>query len=130
MATTISNYYAGELAEWSHDVNVHIDTMDQLEDKLTAVIRRNCIPGIGHLVEGHLHQLDKITGILQTLQFDIHEQETLLNSYTGKSQEDASLKKDIEKKQAILRLNMQAAEKEFIDVKFGCYDFLSSTLKS
>jgi hypothetical protein len=130
MATTILEYYTGELAEWSHDVNLHLDEMDQLEDKLTAVIRRNSIPGIAGEVEKHLQHLEKITGILQTLQYNIKEQETLLHSYSAKPIKEDALKNDIENKQAVLRLNMQAAEKEFIDVKFGCYDFLSSTLKS
>ena len=127
--TTISEYYTSELSEWNHDVNLHLDEMDQLEDKLTAVIRRNSIPGIAAEVEKHLHHLEKITDILQTLQYDIREQETLMRTYAAKPANEEILKKDAEKKQAVLRLNMHAAEKEFIDVKFGCYEFLSGTLK-
>jgi hypothetical protein len=36
---------------------------------------------------------------------------------------------DIEMRQVALRKKIQAAEKEFIDMKFACYNFLSGTLK-
>jgi hypothetical protein len=129
MVTTLSKLFSDELDEWSHSVNIHMDDTDILEKKLTSVIRRDSIPGIASQVENHMHHLEKISGILQTLRYDMQEQETLLQAYKHKQEDDKLNKVDVEKKQAILRLNMQAAEKEFIDVKFGCYDFIADSLK-
>ncbi len=129
MVTTISEHFSNELAEWSHSVNFHMTDTDRLEKKLTSVIRRDNIPGIASQVESHLHQLEKISGIFQMLQYDIRDQETLLLAYKHKQEDDKLNKADVQQKQAILRLNMQAAEKEFIDIKFGCYDFIADSLK-
>lgn len=128
MSTTIAEYYTDELVEWNDSINFYSKEMDKLEQKLGEIISRNSIVGIAEKVEAHQTLLNELSDKFHGLQIEIQQQEavfktdstlvdnTLINNETGM-------------RQAELRRNMQTAEKEYIDVKFDCYNFLSQTLK-
>ena len=128
MPTTVSTYYADELIDWDSSINYHNKEMDEFEERLDEVIRRNSIVDIARKVESHRTQLTRISGKFSTLQSEIQQQEAALKT-DSTLVEDASISKETESRQNKLRHNMQAAEKEYVDVKFDCYNFLSGILK-
>ena len=128
MPNVKAEYYSDELLDWNHSIDFNNSEMELLTEKLTEVIRRNSIVGIADKVEA---QQTRINGSLDTfrkLAFEIEQQEAALKT-DNTLIEDAQINNETEKRQEALRARMQAAEKEYIDVKFDCYHFLSGTLK-
>jgi hypothetical protein len=126
--STVIDYYKSELDEWKHAIIAHTKEIAGLEKKLAVAIRRNYVKGIGAKVEMQLSMVNKISGIFLTLQSEIQQQENLLKAESKQVTADKS--RETQQSQRVLRINMQAAEKEYIDVKFSCHDFLSGTLKN
>ena len=103
-------------------------TCTQLQQKLGDVLRRNSIVGIAEKVESQQELLNLASDKFYRLQIDIQQQQEFLKTYSTFI-DDSFISEETEKKQTELRKQMQTMEKEYIDVKFNCYDFLSGTLK-
>jgi hypothetical protein len=128
MATTISEYYTDELLDWNNSIVFYKNEMDEFTQKLGEVIRRNSIVGIAERVEEHQTLLNKVGDKFYRIQIEIQQQGQALKS-DSTLLDDSLINTETEKRQVELRSKMQAAEKEYIDVKFTCYNFLSGTLK-
>lgn len=128
MATTISQHYSDELLDWVQSISFYNEEMDEIEQKMLDVIRRNSIVGIAKKVNDHQILLHQLSDKFDRLQEEIKHQEAELKM-DNTLVDDAFINYETEKLQAELRSKMQAAEKEYIDVKFQCYNFLSETLK-
>ena len=128
MATTISQHYTDELLDWEQSISFYNEEMDEIEQKMLDVIRRNCIVGIAKKVNDHQTLLHHLSFKFDRLQEEIKQQEAELKMDSALV-DDAFINYETEKLQAELRSKMQAAEKEYIDVKFECYNFLSETFK-
>ena len=128
MATTISQHYTDELLDWEQSISFYNEEMDEIEQKMLDVIRRNCIVGIAKKVNEHQTLLHQLSFEFDRLQEEIKQQEAELKMDSALV-DDAFINYETEKLQAELRSKMQAAEKEYIDVKFECYNFLSETFK-
>lgn len=128
MATTISEYYTDELLDWNNSIVFYKNEMDEFTQKLGDVIRRNSIVGIAERVEEHQTLLNKVGDKFYRIQIEIQQQGQALKS-DSTLLDDRLINTETEKRQVELRSKMQAAEKEYIDVKFTCYNFLSGTLK-
>lgn len=129
MATTLAQHYTDELTDWDEFITFYNEEMGVLNQKLVDVIRRNCIIGIAEQVEAKQILLNSLSDKFDKLHEEIQQQEAELktdNTYI----EDSLINYETEKMQTELRMEMQAAEKEYIDVKFDCYNFLSKTLKN
>jgi hypothetical protein len=129
MSNSIAEYYEDEIAGWSESINFNNTEIDDFEQKLEAVIRRNSIHGIAEKVEKHQLALNNIFDKFFSLQIELQEQEASLKTDSTLI-DNAAISQEMEKKQQSLRQKMQAVEKEYIDVKFNCYEFLSGILKS
>lgn len=128
MPNTIAEYYTDELLNWNNAILYYNQEMDDFEKKLGEVIRRNSITGIAAKVETQQAGLNSMTDKFYKIQQKIKEQAASLKSGTSLI-DDASINIEIEKRQLDLRSRMQTAEKEYIDIKFTCYNFLTGTLK-
>lgn len=128
MPNVKAEYYSDELLDWNHSIDFIISEMDLLTEKLTEVIRRNSIVGIADKVEAQQTRINRSQDTFQKLAFEIEQQEATLKTDSTYI-EDAHINSETEKRQEALRTRMQAAEKEYVDVKFDCYHFLSGTLK-
>jgi hypothetical protein len=84
--------------------------------------------GIADKVEARQTRINGSLDTFRKLAFEIEQQEAALKT-DNTLIEDAQINNETEKRQEALRARMQAAEKEYIDVKFDCYHFLSGTLK-
>lgn len=129
MATTLAQHYTDELSDWDESITFYNEEMGALNQKLVEVIRRNCIIGIAEQVEAHQIQLNALSDKFDKIQDEIQQQEAELKT-DDTLIEDSLINFETEKLQTELRAEMQAAEKEYIDVKFDCYNFLTKTLKN
>ena len=127
MATTKSVYYADELEDWNNSILFYNKEMDDLTQKLGDVLRRNSIIGIAEKVEAQQDVLNKTSDKFYRLQMDITQQEDVLKT-DSTFVDDSFISFETENKQVEIRQRMQEMEKEYIDVKFNCYNFLSGTL--
>ena len=128
MATTKAQYFTEELAEWKRLVSFYYREIDEFGTKLAEVIQRNTIPNLATKVEEHQDKLNAVLKKFKRLQMQIRKQETALkadDSYI----DDTLIITETETHQSQLRRNMQQVEKEYIDTKYACYNFLSETLK-
>ncbi|QEC66255.1 hypothetical protein FRZ67_02635 [Panacibacter ginsenosidivorans] len=128
MPNTIAEYYTDELVDWNNAIVFYNNEMDEFDHKLAEVISRNSIVGIAEKVEAHQSLLNKVSEKFYKLEMEIQQQETALKT-DSMLIDNASINDTIEKRQMELRSKIQAAEKEYIDIKFGCYNFLSDTLR-
>jgi hypothetical protein len=128
MATTIAEYYTDELVDWNRLIAFYDHEMHEFELKLAEVIERNTIPQIAAKVEVQQQKLDAVAGKFEILRVDIQQQQASLKTDSTLI-DDSLIRAGIEKKQNELRRSMQQIEKEYIDAKYDCYNFLSDTLR-
>jgi hypothetical protein len=128
MANTIATYYTDELSDWKESINFYTNEMYDFEQKLSEVISRNSITGIAEKVEVHQTLLNRLGERFHKLHTAIQQQETALKTDSTLI-DNALINNETEQQQIELRRRMKAAEKEYIDIKFDCYNFLSGTLK-
>lgn len=123
-------FYLDELNEWGDHIDVYHQETEELEAKLMALIRRNNVPHIADQVESRMEALNRISSLFIHLQHEITELEGLLSPEDGVVRSDITLDEATERRQAVLRINMQAAEKAYIDTRYDCHQFLSDILKT
>lgn len=128
MPNTIAEYYTDELIEWNKSIIFYNSEVEEFTQKLAEVIMRNSIPHIAAKVEAHQTLLNRVSDKLHKLQTQIQDQLPVLKT-DSRLIDDTLINTETEKRQNELRRKMQAAVKEYIDVKFDCYNFLSGTLK-
>lgn len=127
MSSTIAKYYTDELDEWKRVITFYTHEMDELEVKLHEVIERNTIPEIGARVERHQQDLNMVSGKFYKVHTLIENQEQVLK----KEQpfiDDKLISIEIEQQQSQIRLGMKETEKEYVDIKYGCYSFFADTI--
>jgi uncharacterized coiled-coil protein SlyX len=129
MGTTLAEYFTDELVEWSCLIAFNNREMGELENKLAEVIRRNTIPNIAAKEEKQQDKLNAVYEKFKRLQKQILRQEAALKT-NSTLVDDTLINPETEKLQNELRRNMQQIEKEYIDTKYECYNFLSGTLKN
>ncbi len=128
MATTIAEYYIAELLDWNNAIIFYNEEMEEIEQKLAAVISRNSIVGIADKVEVQQNLLNNVSDKFYKIQNEIQEQSGSLQS-DGKLKDDALITNEYELKQFDIRLRMNTVEKDYVDKKLNCYNFISTTLK-
>lgn len=127
MSKTVAAYYTEEIQDWLYTIDFYSEEIEQLRDKLEAVIHRNSIKNIAEKVEIHLDALGTVTNIFMKIQDGIQRQQKMLST-DHSLVENNSIHGDVEQQQSVLRLNVQAAEKVFADVKYDCCYFLSKSI--
>ena len=128
MATTKAIFYTDELVKWEESLGTKMEELHMMEEKLEDVIRRNSIVEIASKVEAHQSMLDQGEKKFDSLQLEIEKQETGLRKNSTYI-DDNSISVETESRQNELRRKMYEAEKEFVDKKFECSNFLSATLR-
>ena len=128
MPANIAEYYTEELMGWTGTIQFYSGEMDLLEERLAEIIRRNSITGIAEKVEAQQTLLDELSQKFSRLLFAFKDQEELLKK-NGAFLEDHAMDPQTEANQTDLRRRMKETEKEYIDVKFNCANFLLETLK-
>lgn len=128
MATTIAEYYTGELETWNQHINSYRREIFEIEARLAEVIHRNTIPNIANLVEEQQGRLNQISMRLSRLLDQFQTQKAALKQNSNFI-DDTLVNAEIEKHQNALRKFMQQSEKKYIDIKHECSGFISDTLR-
>ena len=128
MATSLAKYYMDELVDWNRAIASYLEELNEFELKLGEVIQRNTIPDIAAKVEDQQNKLNQVSGKFHSLPGLIQQQKIVLKTDNAFI-EDALLTAETEKQQNELRRIMQQTEKEYIEKKHECNNFLSGTMK-
>lgn len=128
MKSNIARFFIEEIEGWRQEIeNIH-DESEMLEKKLEAVVRQNGITGIAATTEAHQTLLDVQTQGIDSLLEEFDRQELALIAF-GEQTEDEYLPQHLRNRQDLLRKKMRNAEKEYLDIKFSCHDFVSQMLR-
>ena len=127
MQQSFSEYYISELADWNRSIDFYNTEITDMEDKLNEIIHQNTIPNLAANTESFLTSMEVQRNVFLGIQQIIQAQETSLFKIddTGEQTEITTETKD---QQNLIRDKMQLAEKNYIDAKYGCYNFLSGLL--
>jgi hypothetical protein len=128
MSKDITQHYLDELENWGESIVFYTSSIEKLHEHLNQIIIRNSIVDIAAKVEVHQLLLEKINTKLNQLKVEIHEQESVLMK-GGNLLENSEMTNEIDLQQSNLTARVKSCEKEFIDVKYYCNEFLSETLK-
>ena len=128
MAHNIAAHYTDELQGWLKHIDLYNGEMFQLEEKLSDIIRRNSIPEIADKVEDEQHKLDTVRDKFYRLQLLISHQEEMLRT-DGSLIDDDKISSETDRQQNEIREHMLETEKEYIQVKFNCQEFIRDILK-
>ena len=128
MSKNKSSYFIEELNSWLNTIQLHKDQKILLDRSLEDIVKRNSLIEIAAKVEAHQILLNEVSIKIQKLEERIHQQEKVLKP-DNILIEDGLVSPEMDHTQTELRQNTLTAEKEFIDIKYYCHDFLSDTLK-
>jgi hypothetical protein len=128
MSTTIAVYYASELVNWKQLISVYKQEVFEFGHKLGEIIQRNNIPEIGAKVDAEQDKLNHVLRKFFRIREDILQQEAVLKSNSTPI-DDSLISTETEKMQNEIRRRMQQTEKEYIEKKHECNNFISGTLK-
>lgn len=127
MGTILTEYFTDELIEWNRLISFNNREMSEIENKLAEVIRRNNIPHIAAKAEEQQDKLNAVAEKFRRLQSLILRQQAILKTDSTLI-DDKLVDPEIQKRQNEMRHKMQQTEKEYIDAKFDCYNFLAQIL--
>ena len=127
MPTSIAEYYINELNDWEDAIALHTEEIEQLEEWLKEVLRNNTVVNLAGKVEHYLNNLFLTKQNLGILKTKILKGEEKL--YTGEipiGNEDIT--EEIKQNQNEFRKNLYSLERQYLDIKFECEDFLATTV--
>ena len=127
-SNTLSKYLSDELIEWRALVEFYLSEIQLFAPKFSYVVHRNSIIGIAEKVESHHIRLNQVKEKINRILKEINLQESVLNPNKSLIN-DEQVTREIDKFQTDLRTKIQSVEKEYVDIKFDSYFFLSSVLK-
>lgn len=127
MSNTIATYYTEELVSLDEAAGFYADEMLELEARLTELIHRNSIPRLAENAGHFLDLLSKQQQQFLMLQEDIQQQQNNLKENNGLVEDD-TFNPDLKASQNAVRNKMFNCEKEYLDVKYACLDFLSGII--
>jgi phage terminase large subunit GpA-like protein len=128
MKNNVARYFLDEIEEWRRDIETINDEIVTIEKKLEAIVRQNSITGIAAATEAHQSLLDAQMRQFDVLHDEFNRQEVILSPGQEPVDNDALLQ-SLRERQNELREKMKTAEKEYLDIKFSCHDFVSQMLK-
>lgn len=127
MSNTIAAYYAGELLALDEATSFYTDEILELEAKLTDLLHRDSIPQLAENAEHFLDLLSKQQQQFLLLQQQIQQQQNKLKQDHGLI-EDKDFNPKTKLGQDSLRRSMFSCEKEYLEIKYNCLDFLSGII--
>ncbi|HVZ57109.1 MAG TPA: hypothetical protein VG870_10660, partial [Chitinophagaceae bacterium] len=104
------------------------EELEEIEDRLEEVIRRDSIPHLAARVEEQQSAMDSYTEAFHAIGMRFGAQERELRRDDG-FLDDEDIGQDVERKQNDLRREMQKLERRFVDGKHQCQNFLSNLFR-
>lgn len=127
MSKKIAEYFLAELISWEQSLDFYKEEIGSLGVQLEEIIQRNSIVDIAAKVEAHQVLLNEILDRFSKISLEIYNQKKIIQPEVEVIA-DADLSDQIRISQDDVRKHVQNAEKDYIDVKYFCYEFLSEIL--
>jgi len=124
MTSSIAEYYLDELYDWKTAIDLYVEEIDDAEEWLKDVLRFNTIPDLASKVEKHINQLFMskqnllyLRTFVQSFEKQLYKKHAPVNN--------ENITEEQKEKQKQLRKDMHNVEKEYLEVKYNCDDFLA-----
>ena len=128
MAKKLTLYYDDELNSWIESIQFYIGEIQALGNRLDAIVTRNSIVDIAAKVEVHQLLLNKVNKKLVDLLLEIKKQHANIQKQK-KENPEAAAQKTLEKEVKKMALVFKKLEREYVDIKYYCNEFLTDILK-
>jgi hypothetical protein len=127
MISSIAGYYMDELDEWKEAIDLHLEEINELEEWLNQIIRSNTITHLAAKVEHYMNQLLLSGQNLKALRERMEEAERPL--FIDQAPINNALLTETSKHhQKELRKTLYSLEKELLDIRYNCDEFLAETI--
>lgn len=127
MNASLSEYYINELDEWKSTINFHLEDIEELETWLRTILHANTVVKLTAMVEHFLNQLVLCKINFKGIKSNIEAFENNLFKGNAPSGNEI-ITEEIKTSQKQLRNSMYKTEKEYIDIKYHCDEFLADTV--
>ena len=124
MTKTSAGYFQDELLNWFKTLDFCRSEIPEYEARMVELIQRNPIPELSANAETLLNQLADLHNQINLLQMEIKQQK---NGLSQQSRNNGSNDDNTMVSQNALRERMQVIEKDFVETKYTCHQFLAST---
>ena len=127
MTTSIAEYYLEELHDWRTTIDLYVEQINDAEESLKDIVRFNTIPHLAAKVEHFSNQLFISKQNLLYLKTFVQSFERKLYMERAPISNE-SITEDLKEKQNHLRKDMHSVEKEYLELKYTCDNFLAQAV--
>ncbi|HJW17424.1 MAG TPA: hypothetical protein VJ499_09890 [Flavisolibacter sp.] len=127
MISSIASYYIDELDEWKAAIDLRLEEVNELEEWLNQILQNNSVTQLAAKVEHYMNQLLLAAQNLEELREQLEDAEKPL--YKGQAPiENELLTEQSKQHQKELRMRLYNLEKEILDIRYHCDEFLGDTI--
>lgn len=127
MTTSIAEYYLDELYDWKSAVDLYLTKVDDSEEWLRSLQDSDSVPELAAKTEHYLNQLFLSKENLSSVRSAIQSSERKLYKEQAPVSNDA-VTENLKIQQRKLRQDMHRVEKDYLDVKYECDEFLANAV--
>lgn len=127
MALSIAEYYLDEIYTWKDALIFHLEESEQLQDFLQEILQLNSVPGLAMMAEHQLSAMFNIREVLQVLKAEGEGLQQVLQQQQ-RPISNQEITERMKQDQRNLRARMLAAEKEFLDIRYKCNEFIAEAV--
>lgn len=127
MVVSIAYHYVSEMDNWKTIIDVYLEEAQETEEFLNEVLQYNTIPKLAAKVEHRLNALHLIRqellaqrAAVNQLEGDMYKDHMPIGNEMISWEMEHHLKK--------LRKKMHKLEKDYLEIKYDCSDFLARTI--
>lgn len=128
MTNSIAEYYLNELYDWKSAIELYLEEIEDAQEWLQSILRFDSVPALSAKVERRLNQLFIARNKFSKIKSDIQSAERKLYKEQIPAGNDA-VTEEIRKRHKQLRSEMHETEKDYLDVKFYCNEFLENAVE-
>lgn len=128
MTTSIAEYYLNELHDWKSAIDLYLEEIDDAEEWLQSILHFDSVPALAAKVEHHLNQLLlskenllRIKSFIQSSEQKFYKDRLPVGNDLVTEDAKAAHKQ--------LRTEKHKAEKEYLDAKYSCDEFLATAVE-
>lgn len=127
MPLSIAEYYLDEIYTWRDALIFHLEESEELREFLQEILQLNSVPGLALMAE---HQLSAMFNIREVLHALRAEGERLQKALQQQQRpiSNQEITPQMKQDQRNLRARMLAAEKEFLDTRYKCNEFIAEAV--
>ena len=127
MTNLIAVYYINELDDWKKTIDLQLKEIEESKEWLNEILQFNTVLKLAAKVEHYLNTLLLLQQNLLYIKYNIQTLELKLYK-EERPVENEMVTEDLKKHQNELRSKMHRTEKEYLDIKYSCDEFLAETV--